>query len=71
MNGKVAGVWKRSVKKDEIVIEKILFRKSNRLENKAFEQKALEYALFEGKNYGTRTALPAMKALGSKNPDQT
>ena len=50
VNGKIAGVWKRSVKKDSLTIEKILFRKLNRTEDKAFEQKAHEYAAFEGKN---------------------
>lgn len=47
-NGKIAGIWKRSLKKDSIVIEKIPFRKLSRAENKAFHEKALEYALFEG-----------------------
>jgi hypothetical protein len=50
VNGKIAGIWKRSLQKDSLVIEKILFNKLNRSENKAFEQKAREYALFEGKD---------------------
>ena len=47
VNGKIAGIWKRSHKKDLLVVEKIPFKKIN---SKAFEQKAQEYALFEGKN---------------------
>jgi hypothetical protein len=49
VNGNVAGVWKRSVRKDALVIEKILFRKLKHAETEAFEQKAKEFAAFEGK----------------------
>lgn len=49
-NGKIAGIWKRSYKKDSVVIEKIPFNELNDLDNEAFQIKAREYALFEGKN---------------------
>lgn len=50
VDGKIAGVWKRSFKKDSVVIEKILFRKLNDSEQEAFQAKAQKYGDYEGKN---------------------
>ena len=47
VDGQIKGVWKRSFKKDSMVVEKILFDGFS--ENAAFQTKAREYALFEGK----------------------
>jgi hypothetical protein len=51
-NGKIAGIWKRSFKKDSVVIEKTLFGELNAAETESLQSKALEYAAFEGKNIG-------------------
>jgi hypothetical protein len=48
--GKIAGVWKRSFKKDSVIIERILFGALSDAENEMFQSKAREYALYEGKN---------------------
>lgn len=48
-DGKVVGIWKRSFKKDSIIIEKKLFGELKEAENEGFLLKAQEYALFEGK----------------------
>ncbi|HEY8559267.1 MAG TPA: winged helix DNA-binding domain-containing protein [Pyrinomonadaceae bacterium] len=48
--GKIAGVWKRAFKKDTVIVEKILFGEFGDFEAEAFQAKAREYALFEGKN---------------------
>ena len=50
VNGKIRGIWKRAVKKDSVVIEKTVFGELSGGENEAFQTKAREYALFEGKN---------------------
>jgi len=50
VNGKIAGIWKRSYKKDSLVMEQIPFHELNDAENEAFRLKAEKYALFEGKN---------------------
>lgn len=50
VNGKIRGVWKRSVKKDSVVIEKILFNRFNDSETQIFQSKAQKYGDYEGKN---------------------
>jgi len=50
VDGKIAGVWKRSFKKDSVVIEKILFRQLTDSEIQAFQSKAQKYGDYEGKN---------------------
>jgi hypothetical protein len=50
VNGKIAGIWKRSFKKDSLLIEKTLFGESSDFDTQAFQTKAREYASFEGKN---------------------
>ena len=50
VGGQIAGVWKRSFKKDSVVIEKMMFGESNDFADEAFHKKAREFALFEGKN---------------------
>jgi hypothetical protein len=57
--GKIAGVWKRSFKKDSVIVEKIAFKKLTRAENKAFAEKAKEFAAFEGKEAGILSQLSA------------
>ena len=49
VNGKIAGVWKRSYKKDSVMVEKILFGELTEAEHETFQTKAREYALYEGK----------------------
>ncbi len=49
VNGKIAGVWKRSFKKDSVIVEKILFNALNQTENETFNQNAQKYGLFENK----------------------
>jgi hypothetical protein len=49
VNGKIVGIWKRSLKKDSVVIEKTLFRELNDSENEAFRAKARAYGDYEGK----------------------
>jgi hypothetical protein len=48
--GKIAGVWKRSFKKDSVIVEKILFDKLNEFDNEAFNFNARKYGNYEGKN---------------------
>ena len=50
VDGRIAGVWKRSFKKDSVIIEKILFADLNDSEHEVFQKRAQEYAGFEGKN---------------------
>lgn len=46
INGQVAGIWKRSVKKDTLVIDVTLFGKVTRKERKSIESSATEYRDF-------------------------
>jgi hypothetical protein len=48
--GKIRGVWKRSFKKNSVIVEKTLFGELNEAEHETFQAKAREYALYEGKN---------------------
>ncbi|HVE60004.1 MAG TPA: winged helix DNA-binding domain-containing protein [Pyrinomonadaceae bacterium] len=50
VDGKIRGVWKRSYKKDSLVIEKILFGELNDSETQIFRSKAQKYGDYEGKN---------------------
>jgi hypothetical protein len=50
VNGKIEGIWKRSLKKDSLIIEKTLFTELNNSENETFVLKAQQYGLYEGKN---------------------
>jgi Winged helix DNA-binding domain len=47
--GKVVGVWKRSFKKDSVIVEKILFSDLDESEKEAFNRQAKKYSDFEGK----------------------
>lgn len=49
VNGKVAGIWKRSFKKDSVIIEKFLFSDLTEAENEDFKLKAEKYSNYEGK----------------------
>lgn len=49
VDGKVLGVWKRSFKKDSVMIEKILFDELGDSISQKIQSKANEYALFENK----------------------
>lgn len=49
IDGRVAGIWKRSFKNDTVVIEKFPFEKLSAEETEQFRIKAEEYARFEGK----------------------
>jgi hypothetical protein len=50
VNGKIAGVWKRSFKKDSIIIEKLLFNELTDNQTALFQSKAQKYGDYEGKN---------------------
>lgn len=50
VNGEIAGIWKRSLKKDTLIIEKILFNELSDSEMEAFQLKAREYGKYEGQN---------------------
>jgi hypothetical protein len=47
INGKVAGIWKRTVKKDEVVITHDFFHNKNKADD-AFHKAAERYGKFLG-----------------------
>jgi hypothetical protein len=51
-NKKVAGIWKRSFKKDSVLVERTLFTKLSKAEDEVLAMKAQDYARFEGKRLG-------------------
>lgn len=50
INGIVRGVWKRTIKKDDVLIELSLFHPVNKKERKEIEKAAEKYGDFLGKN---------------------
>lgn len=49
VNGKVKGIWKRTIKKDRVVVETELFRKAGRTTLGKIEKAAAEYGRFLGR----------------------
>ena len=50
VNGQVRGVWKRTVKKEDVVVEVTWFAPANLPDQEAVERAAAEYAKFLGKS---------------------
>jgi hypothetical protein len=50
LDGQVVGIWKRSFKKESVVVEPELFKSLNASEQKLLEQAAGKYAAYEGKS---------------------
>lgn len=54
VNGKIAGIWRRSYKKDSITVEKTLFGELSDFDHEAFHSKARAYGDYEGKSVQIR-----------------
>ncbi len=50
VNGQVTGIWKRTIKKDNVIIDIDFFRKHSKSELKCIEKSAEVYGNFMGKN---------------------
>jgi Winged helix DNA-binding domain len=53
IGGKIVGIWKRSFKKDSVIVEKILFNKLTEFDYETFNMNARMYGSYEGKHVKT------------------
>ena len=49
INGEVTGLWKRTIRKDKVIVQIEFFKPHNKTSKKLIEKAALTYGLFLGK----------------------